>query len=616
MRIAGAAGEALIKPVHGADEESAGAVLRGHMHFYALIPVVAILVSAAFGSVSIAWNSDRRASRAMCAIFACTGVWALLDLMTFLESDPVRARFWIQWMHLPALLLGPSTTWLLGQMLPQLDDRLHRLARGGFVVAAILGVSAALLPGSVLDVVATDWGSWAPRYGIVSILVVPIGTVLPLLAAYEASRVAARGESERIDSGRARAVMLGIFISLFAAISTEYVMPVFEWPAPRLGAVAIASASALMWFRVLHASDDLAVTPEGMARSMLEELHDGVALVRLDGTILASNRRFAEMTGSENAELIGESLENRIETPLDEICAGLEDCESVLHRVDGGSHLVSLSSSIARDHAGEALEAVVVFRDLREIDGLRRRLLTSGRLAAIGGLAAGIAHEVNNPVAFICSDLNLLSKRVKEIRNHALGASEFDADPEIFDRVAHRVELAISGVERVAEVVGDVRGFAHMGGAGQGGSDPSVLVEGAMRLARLQCGDDVELRVVDCACIDWIDSGQELKQVLLELILVLVDGVEKGGSIDATLDSDGEMLGITLSAERLVEDADTMIRRFEMLGVGELCDSRTELGLAIATELLDQLGASFSLVDTGPKALSIALRLPLEAVAI
>ena len=53
MRNAGAAGEALIKPVHGADEESAGAVLRGHMHFYALIPVVVILASAAFGSVSI-----------------------------------------------------------------------------------------------------------------------------------------------------------------------------------------------------------------------------------------------------------------------------------------------------------------------------------------------------------------------------------------------------------------------------------------------------------------------------------------------------------------------------------------------------------------------------------
>ena len=56
------------------------------MHFYALIPVVAILVSAAFGAVAVAWNSDRRATAPMCAIFACTGVWAFLDLMTFLEQ--------------------------------------------------------------------------------------------------------------------------------------------------------------------------------------------------------------------------------------------------------------------------------------------------------------------------------------------------------------------------------------------------------------------------------------------------------------------------------------------------------------------------------------------------
>jgi len=126
------------------------------MHFYALIPVVAILVSAAFGAVSVAWDSDRRATAPMCGIFTCTGVWALLDLMTFLETDPASAQFWIQWMHLPALLLGPSTTWLLGQMLPQFGDRLQRLARTGFVIAAVLGVAAALLPGSVLSVVAPN----------------------------------------------------------------------------------------------------------------------------------------------------------------------------------------------------------------------------------------------------------------------------------------------------------------------------------------------------------------------------------------------------------------------------------------------------------------------------
>ena len=586
------------------------------MHFYALIPVVAILVSAAFGAVAVAWNSDRRATAPMCAIFACTGVWALLDLLTFLETEPARAQFWIQWMHLPALLLGPSTTWLLCQLLPQVGNRLQRLARAGFAIAAVLGVAAALLPGSVLGVVATDWGSWVARYGIVSILVVPIGTVLPLLAGYEAARVEVRRESEKADTSRAHAMIVSVFISLLAAISTEYVMPLLELPAPRLGAVAIATAAAVMWLRVLHASDDLAVTPEGMARSMLDELHDGVALVQLDGTILSSNMRFREMTGRPSSELLGTSLASRVETSIAEICAGLEDRESTLQRVDGESLPVSLSSSIARNRSGDAIGAVVVFRDRRDVDVLRRRLLTSGRLAAIGELAAGIAHEVNNPIAFIRSDFNLLSQRLEEIREHAAKASGLESDMAIFERVDRRIEVALEGIERVAEVVGDVRGFAHVGGAGQGGSDPAVLVEGAMRLARLQRGDDVGLRVTNGNCSEWIESGQELKQVLLALILILVEGVEKGGTVEAALESDGNILRITLAADRLLEDANTSIRHFEMLAAGRLGTSHPEFGLAIATELIDQMGASFSFRETGPDALSISLHLPLDVDAV
>lgn len=585
------------------------------MHIYALIPVVAILVSAAFGAVAIAWSSSRRATAPMCAIFACTGTWAFLDLMTFLETDPLRAQIWIQWMHLPALLLGPSTTWVLSQMLPQIGRRLDRQARAGFAIAIVLGVGAALLPGSILGVVGTEWGGWVAQYGIVSVLVVPIGTVLPLLAGFEAFRAETRRDSIKADRSRADAVIVCVFISLLAAISTEYVMPLLELPVPRLGAIVIASASAVMWLRALHASDDLAVTPEGMARAMLDELHDGVALVQLDGTILALNRRLTEMTGCPGSELMGASLASRIETPVEEICDGLEDRESILRCADGRSLPVSISSSIARDRDGDAISAVVVFRDRREINALRRRLLMSGRLAAIGELAAGIAHEVNNPIAFIRSDFNLLSQRLEEIREQAAAGAGPEGHTAVFERVGRRIEVALRGVERVAEVVGDVRGFAHVGGAGQGGADPVVLVEGAMRLARLQRGDDVEFRVRESDCSEWIETGQELKQVLLALILILAERLEKGGVIEAALESNAGSVRITLTAERLLEDSSTAIQHFEMLAAGEFGISHSEFGLAIATELIAQMGATFTLCETGPDALAVVLDIPLDVGA-
>ena len=118
------------------------------------------------------------------------------------------------------------------------------LASAGVTVAATLGVAAALLPGSLVGVVPTEWGSWIAQYGIVSILVVPIGTVLPLYAGYKASRVESRRQFEKTDLSRAHAMTVGVSISLLAAISTEYVMPLMSLPAPRLGAIGIAVASA------------------------------------------------------------------------------------------------------------------------------------------------------------------------------------------------------------------------------------------------------------------------------------------------------------------------------------------------------------------------------------
>ena len=586
------------------------------MHFYIFIPVVAIMVSAAFGAVCVAWNSDRRATASMSAVFLCTGVWALLDLMTFLASDAETARLWIVWMHLPALLLGPSVTWLLGHVFPQIGDRLHGLARVGFGLGIVLGVSAAFTPASIGEVFATPWGSWLGRYGTISILIVPIGTILPILSVFEVSRIKNPLRPTKKDARRGTAMTFAVCVSLLAAILSEYVLPLLGVAVPRLGAMSIACVSAAVWLFILHESDDLAVTPEGLARSMLAELHDGVALIRLDGAILASNLRFEEMTGRTGADLIGASLEDWVEPSLAEICNGIEDRESDLLGAEGRSFPVSLSSSIARGHHREPIGAVVVFRDLREIDALRRRLLTSGRLAAVGELAAGIAHEVNNPIAFIRSGLNLLSQRLQEIDQDVSRKSDCENEGSILAAVGGRIEIALGGVDRVAEVVSDVRGFAHVGGAGQGGSDPVVLLEGAMRLARLQRGEEVELVIGESTCNDWINSGQELKQVLLALILVLVESLETGGEVKASAQSDRKHLRILLSAKPLREDPTAMISRFESIAAGDLDASHAEFRIVIATELIHQLGASHSFVSSGPESLSIELEIPLDAESV
>jgi len=576
-----------------------------------LIPLAAVLISAAFGAVSIAWHSERRATRSMGAIFLCTGVWALLDLAASMTSDPERGLFWTRWAHLPALLIGPSAIWVVGEILPQARSRMLRRARSAAAVCFILGVGAAISTAHVEAVLATGHGGWMPRYGWVGLLLIPLGTLLPIYAAVEAAR-AQRGEGRPLsERRRAWALRACVGLSLAAVLPTEYLLPLLGVPFPRLGALCVSVASALLWLRVLHETDDLVLTPQGVARALLSELHDGVVLLQADGLILSTNARFARMSGRPGAELPGTPIAGLLDAPIEHVHAGRGDRESVLRGPGGISIPVSMSSSLLRNQSGGTIGFVVVCRDLREIDALRSQLLSSGRLAAIGELAAGIAHEVNNPVAFIRSDLNLLAARIGELGGRLATRPGSEAAVAICDRSRGRVAKALEGIERVAEIVRDVREFAHTGGEGQGGRDPTDVVESAMRLARLERGEDVVLRISSEAHTLRIESGQELKQILLAVMRVLVEGTEKGGRVEVELGRLVDDLVISLSAEPLIETAASLLARFDGLGVGALEGSHEELGLAVALELIDRLGGALSIEARATHVIQMEISLPL-----
>ncbi len=582
---------------------------------YSVLPLMAILVSAAFGAVSISWDSERRATRSMGTLFLAIALWAAVDLLTYMESDSARAVGWMRWTHVGPLMIGPAVLWIVAQMLPQSRRRLESQARVAGVVCLAVGVGAAFVPNVIVDMMPT-WFGWMPRYGIVSIVLIPLGLVLPIYAAIQATRIAPRRDEAEGDRKRVAGLRVCLALSIGVAMPTEYLLPVLEIPFPRLGALGASIASAVVWLVVLHETEDLKVTPRGVAREILAELRDGVALLDLDGAIQSTNARFVEMCGRTGGDLLGTSLGVLLDAPVDRIIDGVEDRESSLHAADGTTIPVSLSSSIARNGQGRPIGIVVAICDRREIDELRRQLLSSGRLAAIGELAAGIAHEVNNPVAFIRSDLNLLAERVSELRHEVAGSTLGLDQLIVFDRVRDRIERAHERLGHVAQVVVDIREFAHVGGVGQGGSDPESVVLGAMRLARMQRGEDVSIRVASVSGSDRCDSGQELKQILLVLLRLLAEGAEKGGSIDAELRTDGRNLVVGLQASPLVAAAHDLGGRIETLtGSGGEADA-ISVGLAGASELIEQLGGRLVVDAVSSSEIRLELTIPLAAQSV
>jgi C4-dicarboxylate-specific signal transduction histidine kinase len=237
---------------------------------------------------------------------------------------------------------------------------------------------------------------------------------------------------------------------------------------------------------------------------------------------------------------------------------------------------------------------VLVVRDRREIEALRARLVESGRLAAVGELAAGIAHEVNNPIAFIRSDLNLLSQRLEEIERQAARVPDAELELAVLARSRRRIATARDGIDRVATVVGDVRDFAHAGGATQGGSDPEAVVEAAMRLARMERGDEITLRIAEIAGVGRIANGQELKQILLGLLRATADRLSKGGAIELRLRIDDHALQIALDVGPLRESCEELLQTLSRSAALEAGDDTRGFGIAAMAELLEGIGGRLS----------------------
>jgi signal transduction histidine kinase len=264
----------------------------------------------------------------------------------------------------------------------------------------------------------------------------------------------------------------------------------------------------------------------------------------------------------------------------------LRDVECRLLPAQGAPVDVSVSTLLNRDKRGRPVGVVLIVRDLREVVALRSRLLTSGRMAAVGELAAGIAHELNNPIAYVRANLSVLHEHVETLRKQLAGDAPGVA--EVLAEAEEIVEESLEGMDRAAGIVRDVREFSHAGSGGRQLADLCDLIEQSARVARLQTprGAAVE---VECSRLPPIEcEPQRLKQLFLNLLVNAGQAVAEGGHIRVRgeLQEEGVLLrfhddGHGIAPEHLERIFDPFFTT-KPVGIG------TGLGLAIAFRIVEE----------------------------
>ncbi|HME68765.1 MAG TPA: ATP-binding protein, partial [Myxococcota bacterium] len=252
----------------------------------------------------------------------------------------------------------------------------------------------------------------------------------------------------------------------------------------------------------------------------------------------------------------------------------------------------------------------LVVRDLREVAGLRSRLVTSGRLAAVGELAAGIAHEINNPIAFIHANLNQLQRHWKVV-GAALHAACADRESAaILSEGEELVSESLEGIDRIAAIVRDIRGFSHAGRAQRSVADPRPLVESALRMAAPQLGLRVRVEK-ELSPVPGIHCApQEIQQVLINLVLNACQAIEGEGTIRVVVRGEGNQVVLCVEDDGCGIPAEVIDRIFDPFFTTKSVGEGTGLGLAISYEIVRRHGGEIEVESTPGRGSVFRVRLP------
>jgi PAS domain S-box-containing protein len=275
---------------------------------------------------------------------------------------------------------------------------------------------------------------------------------------------------------------------------------------PMVAATGLLAASNMLLFaagiivtaRMLDRADARRRAAEEQQRLLLESAGEGIYGIDNSGNCTFINPAGAAMIGYRPEEARGQNMHALIHARRpDGSPYPVEDCpiyqafrtgesqrieNEVFWRKDGTSFPVTYSSYPIRGAGGAIHGAVITFTDITERERLRAMLVQSEKLASIGLLSAGIAHEINNPLAFVANNLAVLHRDFKGLmgildayeaaRNVIAAADPLEAShietlseeldlAYVRDNLERVVTRTREGVQRVTNIVQGLRSLAR-----------------------------------------------------------------------------------------------------------------------------------------------------------
>jgi two-component system, NtrC family, sensor kinase len=378
-----------------------------------------------------------------------------------------------------------------------------------------------------------------------------------------------------------------------------------------LSAVAAQAATALengRLYRQLHLKASELDRMREFSENILESLNDGLAVVDRDDRVVRWNRRLEELYGVRHEDAVGRRLDELLEPAFLEVlrAARRESPDgTALYRVPALTRhaparriLVNVATTPLRDSDEAIAGTIVIVEDISARVQLEEQLQISEKMASIGLLAAGVAHEVNTPLTGISSFTQMLLQ----------GAEPDDPRTKVLEKIERQTF-------RAAKIVNGLLNLARPAQVDSGPVDINAvindvlsLLEHQLKTARIQVRKELSPASPFVQGIEY-----KLQQVLLNLFLNARDAMPRGGWL-TIVTRDGESAATVEVADTGAGiPAEQLSRIYDPFFTTKDIGKGTGLGLSITYGIIQEHGGTIACDSDIGQGTRFTLTLPLAS---
>jgi two-component system, NtrC family, sensor kinase len=288
------------------------------------------------------------------------------------------------------------------------------------------------------------------------------------------------------------------------------------------GYVAIALDNSQLYSSLEQKAVEVARLKD-FSENIVESLNVGVLAVDLQGTIEAWNSRMEQLIGVTRSDAVGRPLREILPEELVQEIAARVDQEQVAGiykfrlQHQGRSAILNVSITPLVGKVGENIGRLLLFDDVTQRERMEEQMSQTEKLTSLGLLAAGVAHEVNTPLAVISNYIQMLAKQMPE------------GDPR------HAIiEKIIKQTFRASEIANQLLNFSRTGPGELADVDLNRVVEETLSLVAhpLKTSQIQVVKQLSAGIPAVRGSANKLQQVFLNLFLNARDAMPSGGMLE------------------------------------------------------------------------------------